>query len=1474
MAFSFASAASGASGFGTNTTSGTTVKDGPELQEIQTDELGFAALNGETKVRLLPTPWPSDALPPPSSSLLSIASAKGLLAAAGPDALYLTTTDKVRDAFQSSPEIGTIRLLKPEIKIPQPRLSHVAFSSDESVLVVASERDGGLAAFQVDRIIKGELGPAVQLSTNGQGLRALVPNPVPEHAELFALITVNGDLMLLDLKAGSMMLGSNGPVLKDGASCLSWSNRGKQLVAGMADGTAVQMKPDGTVVAQIPKSTSISSDVHVSGISWLENDTFLIIYTPNDTSDGILPSEYYIVNREPKTTNYTFQKLPEVLAPFGLERLPSTHFIARLRNFPPHLQDLLIISASTASDVGLLSKSDKALSQQDPVISAFTFTTIEDDTRRAQLPLSETMQDTSPIGMALDLSSTEKVPNPIPSDAEILETGGPVPSLVILNNEGLLVSWWIIYNDSVRQQTAFSGFANVEAARGSSGKPTSTASSGPSPSTGTFGQLNNASPLAKPTATFGAPATQAGFGALTAKPLGTSSPIASDKPSWATTGFAGPGGSDTFGAATSKPAFGAATAFGSASALGSRQPPFGQSSNIGGGSTFGASSLSSPFASAGGASGGSGFASFSKGGGFGSFASGRTDQGTQSPFAAAAGKSTFGEPSTSAFGTNKPAAPSFGGAKPVEGQGSFGNAGAFKLQSTFQGDGSAKDDLLKPKEPSGFGFGTSFGDMLSGSKSALSPTHDKEAEMEEESAASEAESEGKEARGFVAPATFNPPQTLVTPPSTLTQSKATPAPPVSSLFGQPSHQTTTPQPQTTTPGWSFGALPSTTPKETPAPHMTLFGTKTATTATPAAVQKSEPVNTFAKIEDGPKIKEEPPSDEESIDLANVPEAPLPPDTVSKPRYASGDTSGSSNRSKGSPEEAPLLPDFLPVAKAGHNDEEQPELPSEGEEEDEDFSSDFEGSGEEVTGEVGSEDETTEEQHEQLQTSPESSFKSGGRSTETSPTGGLFTKVSSKVVAQKPARPLFGEVGSGPVFAPPKPQESPRSPSPVRHLLPTEKLRVESARSVSAPAHPRSIVDQRKAEYQKSALAAQAAKTREEEAAKEKARREAVARQKAQEEAEQLQPLQDDEDERLRQELARPVSPSANLDDFITYQPKPPEETTKTGIPAQIERLYSDINSMVFTLGINCRSLSAFMKYQQPEATNKSWPSVLQSETPMDALNDEWFLTDITRLHEGQAVLSDLLADSQIDHFGGKVQQCQALIGRDLFELRTKLTSVRKTIHALSSSESGIAAPLSAEQASIQHDLRRAFTSVQTKLVQVEECISVLRAKLAQSRPTDTIGRRSSIVGKAVSQKKPTVEAVTKTVSKMMSMAEQKSADIDFLEAQLKNLDLSLASSMISNGEAVKSPSTPVHGSRSANGTTPGSAGSIYHTPDSKFGSSTRSSKSFRASQNGGLSLISAEDRERCRAQAHRRKEAATMLKTVLEEKRKTAGAKR
>lgn len=1479
MAFSFSNAASSASPF---TSTGVNVNDGPELQEIQTNQLGFAALNGEAKVRILPTPWPLDDLPTPSSSLLSVASSKGLVAAAGPDALYISSSTKIREALQASAK-ETTRLLDPDIKIPLPRLSQIAFSSDDSVLVASTQSEGGILAFQVESLKNGQLDPAVRIATDGQGLRALVPNPVPATAELFAIVTSNGDLMIVDLKTGAMASGTNGSVLTKNVSCVSWSNKGKQLVAGLADGNAVQLKPDGTVVANIPKSTSIAADVHISGISWLENDIFFTIYSPNINNDGIQPSEYYIITRDPTQSRFTFEKLPEVLLPFGVERLPSAHFISRLRGFQPDLQELVVVSATTSTDVGLISRTNKPLSAEGIVAPAFTTTAIEDDTRRAQLPISADFQDTSPIGMAFDLSSTDNVPNPIPSDLELLETAGPVPNLIILNNEGVLVSWWFIYNDSVRQKTTYPGFAAVRALQQAVSETSKPSSTPTAPSTDTPNTTTDASPFAKPS--FGLSSAQSGHGATSSNTFGTSSPFTSAKPSWTTTGFGASAGSGAPPSAFGKPAFGdtSTPAFGSASALG-KPSIFGQSASPASATTFGQPSPfgsnlnSSPFTTANAATKQSGFASFSKAGGFSSFAGSQADQSSKSPFGETSGKVGFGQPApANLFGTNTSSSSLFAAAKPSGATIFGGNGGAFKLQSSFKGDGSAKDDGPKPEQPSGFGFGASLDDLMTESHKALSPTHDQEAEMGDETGKSDSDfgrADGVDTNRTAPEQANKLAKSLVTPPATLNQSKATPAPPLSSLFGTAGDQSTTPLPQPTTSGWSFGGLPSTTPKETPAPsHMALFGTKTANDASPANVQNSKPSGTFESMKNTPEIKREPPSDDESVDLDQVPEAPLPPDPVSKPLYVSGDTSVSSNASKTPPDDAPLPPDFLPPAGKPEAQRFQ-ELPSDGEEgEEETFSSDFEGSGEEVSDGASQQEDIGDEQHEQLETSPESSFKSGDRSAEISPTDGLFTKVTATNFGAKSSRPLFGEVGrSGPIFAPPKPHESPRSPSPVRNVFPIEGLRVDPSRSVSAPAHPRSVIDQRKAEYQQSALALQASRAREEEILKEKARREEAARRKAQEEAEQLASLQDDEDDRLRQELERPVTPTQTLDDFITYQPKAPEDTTKTGIPAQIERLYSDINSMVYTLGINVRSLTSFMQYQQPDANNQSWPRVLKSETPMDALNDEWLLGDITRLHEGQIVLSTTLDDSKIDGFNDKLQQCQALLGHDLYELRAKLTSIRKSLHALANEDNSTGAPLSAEQSSIQNDLRRASASVQSKLVQMEDSIAVLRAKLAESNVFDTSNQRSSTFGRTPSHKKPTVEAVTKTVGKMMAMAEQKSADIDLLESQLKKLGISsLSASTTSNGErtnGANADSTPQQSRRSAYGATPGSTGSIYQTPDSKFASSVRSNKGFRTSQNGSLVTIAAEDRERWQAQARRKKETATLLKSILNDRRK------
>jgi nucleoporin NUP159 len=475
--------------------------------------------------------------------LLAVASSKGLLVAAGPSELIIASTASIRTAWTSGPKPeNNVKTFNPEAKIAVPRLSHIAFSADENVLVITGESNGGLAAYQTNALTGSQVKPSLEISTNDQGLRALVPNPNEQSAELFAVVTKNGDLLIADLKAGLLRNGPNGPVLKSGVSSISWSNQGKQLVAGLGDGTVIQMTPDGSPKAEIPRPPSLEGEKHVSTLLWLSNDTFLIVYSFSSNSDDMAQvSDYFIVNRVPRTHNYTFQALPEVCPAFGLNRSPACQFIARLRKFEPHIEDLLILASTTSFELGVVTKTDAPLSSEQSVTDSYTLTMPADDSRRAQLPLSLTEGDTSPIGLALDLSAKDSIVSPLPSDPEIEQSPGPLPNILTLNHEGLLCSWWIIYADSIREKKTYAGFvasgATEQAQKQTTPVPTPNMPPPPSglvqPAFGQsgFGQSGFASqqPFAKPAAsTFGT-----GSDSKFASPV----PLSGDKPSWTSTGF-------------------------------------------------------------------------------------------------------------------------------------------------------------------------------------------------------------------------------------------------------------------------------------------------------------------------------------------------------------------------------------------------------------------------------------------------------------------------------------------------------------------------------------------------------------------------------------------------------------------------------------------------------------------------------------------------------------------------------------------------------------------------------------------------------------------------------------------------------------------------------------------------------------------------------------------------------------------------
>jgi nucleoporin NUP159 len=249
-----------------------------------TQALGFLALGGEAKVQLLPSPWPSDNLPPPTASLMSIASQKGLLAAAGLDTVIVASTESVRKAFQE-PRSGDseVRPFRPQLTLPMPmRISQVAFTADENYLVLSAEAGGGLAVYEIQNLLSGSTQRAFEMSTNSLSLRALVPNPTPEKSELVAIVSTDGKLMMANLKERTFVSGTNGQVLKEGVSCISWSTRGKQLVAGLGDGSCFQMTPEGEGKGDIPRAPNVDlnhhgrSPIYTMGMTTFTNNSSII----------------------------------------------------------------------------------------------------------------------------------------------------------------------------------------------------------------------------------------------------------------------------------------------------------------------------------------------------------------------------------------------------------------------------------------------------------------------------------------------------------------------------------------------------------------------------------------------------------------------------------------------------------------------------------------------------------------------------------------------------------------------------------------------------------------------------------------------------------------------------------------------------------------------------------------------------------------------------------------------------------------------------------------------------------------------------------------------------------------------------------------------------------------------------------------------------------------------------------------------
>lgn len=976
--------------------------------------------------------------------------------------------------------------------------------------------------------------------------------------------------------------------------------------------------------------------------------------------------------------------------------------------------------------------------------------------------MTDSADDSTPIGVALDLSSKDKIYKPIPADEELEESPTPLPGFWILTHEGVLCSWWIIYTDSIKKAMPYPGLTAVQGDTGSVPAPAASSaspfssSSAAAPAFGSSAQLGQkASPWGTAAAsgttasstggafgssTFGSAAPAATFGKPSAVGFGQSSQLGMRASPWAS------GGAGTGAAAASGPAFG--------------QSGFASFANKSAQSPFGGTPASTAQPSTPGSSGG--FAGFSSQGGFASLAGNNSSSTGGSVFGSggtlAGAGSAFGSTSTDTAFPAKPSGSVFGNQEKPSGS-VFGST-PFKLESSFKPDPSQGGNDKAPAASGSSMFGSTFGSALNdaASKAPDSTVSAKDEDMDTGEASPQTGTGSATPLAtqgaFGAPSSTIPAASTTSTTSLFGGKTATPqtagtglfgtggaaAKPAggSGLFGSGSFGSASKPPATSSGLFGSAPKPAEDESKTPTAKANPFATplppdatskssyligessdSSATSTTSSlfgSTATSKPSNPFAtglsgtdknaaaKDADASKsssfIKVSKPSNEPPTVIED---APLPPDPVKSNFF--------SKPSNAAPPAAFGLPTSTPKTRPSVTS--APALASEGEGESDLDDNASEGSGVDVARDL--------------------SPTAMGLGTPKGPFNGLAeTSRADRGRSQQ----LFGELGrSTPTIA---------RPDAGHALIP------DITRSVSAPGVAPQLSGPKKSQLIASATAgkdktaapdafiAQSRKLRE------------------RQEAEETRVLIDEEDEEVQRVLASEIEGTLELDEFIAHSNVAPP--AQESIPAQVEAVYRDINSMIDTLGLNARSVRAFIK-------GHTDGGVPDGRSPDDLDHpDDWVLCEIDDLGEILEVeLSGDLDDGRVQDLTVQLEACQEL-ARDMHRLRAKQEDLKRVIIARvdpNQAEAARSLPLSAEQQTQQNELRREYTNFSKLLAEAEEALTLLKTRIASL--SSASGRGTTNV--------PTVEAVMKTITKMTSMVEKRSGDIDVLETQLRRMRL-------------------------------------------------------------------------------------------------------
>ncbi|XP_026285827.1 nuclear pore complex protein Nup214 isoform X1 [Frankliniella occidentalis] len=322
--------------------------------------------------------------------------------------------------------IGGIQVPKGEVsEFPRREIqlgctpSHLSISCDQTQLAVAFVKDECPSAiiYNVSSFCSRNvtITTSIRLASS-PGSKVLDLHFNPGLPNFLAACTSDGGVGVYELKGGSFDVSTLPAAVH--ATCLCWSPKGKQLVIGDSKGYISQYKPDLKIVKQYPPPQDKPASSIVN-LLWISNYQFAGVYA--DTANPSERPAIMIVN-VPKNGPTSYVNFEDICYSAGELRSPQFYMVIQAK------WNLMMVASANSMEVGVL-----AMGQDQ--VSWVQWT--QEDAARAELPLTPLKQETYPVGLALDTSSTQQ-----------LRWGEgslhPMPMLHILSHDGVLCIFHVI----------------------------------------------------------------------------------------------------------------------------------------------------------------------------------------------------------------------------------------------------------------------------------------------------------------------------------------------------------------------------------------------------------------------------------------------------------------------------------------------------------------------------------------------------------------------------------------------------------------------------------------------------------------------------------------------------------------------------------------------------------------------------------------------------------------------------------------------------------------------------------------------------------------------------------------------------------------------------------------------------------------------------------------------------------------------